>query len=118
MEFIEKSFGKVKIFHLSGKIMGGPETNTMCERLHELLATGVRFLVMDFQNVAWINSNGIGAIIACLRILRHQGGDLRFANLREATRNYFHITKLETVTKVFESVEEAVASFEKDNVSA
>jgi anti-anti-sigma factor len=66
---------------------------------------------MDFSGVHWINSLGIGAIIACLNALRQRGGDIRFANLHDATRQYFHISKLETVVKICDSVDEAVTSF-------
>jgi len=113
MEFSEDNFGQVKVFHLSGKIMGGAETQMMCNRLKELTASGTQSLVMDFQNVRWINSMGIGAIMVCLITLRSRGGDVRFANLQSAARHYFHLTKLETVVKVFDGVEEAVASFAK-----
>lgn len=111
MEFSEESLGAVKVLHLHGKIMGGPETQTLCHRLHELLAADQRFWVMDFQSVQWVNSSGIGAIIACLNALRERGGDIRFAHLQGLTRRYFHITKLETVTQSFDTVEQAAQSF-------
>jgi anti-sigma B factor antagonist len=113
MKFTEEAFGKVKVFRLSGKIMGGPEAQGMCDHLKELIAAGTQSLVMDFQDVRWINSSGIGAIIACLTTLRNRGGDIRFANLHDMAQHYFHLTKLETVVKVFDSVDEAVASFAK-----
>ncbi|MDZ7291187.1 MAG: STAS domain-containing protein [candidate division KSB1 bacterium] len=111
MEFTEETFGSVKVFHLHGKIMGGPGSQPLCDRLKELAPIGRQELVMDFQNVRWINSLGIGVIISCLTTLRHSGGDLRFANLHDATAHYFHLTKLETVVKIFDSVDAAVASF-------
>jgi anti-sigma B factor antagonist len=113
MELIEETVGGVKVFHLSGKIMGGPETQEMCDHLKELISTGVQSLVMDFQNVQWINSTGIGVIISCLTTLRNRGGDLRFANLHSATQRYFEITKLEQVVKKYDTVDEAVGSFVK-----
>ncbi|MCI0695433.1 STAS domain-containing protein [candidate division KSB1 bacterium] len=70
-----------------------------------------RMLVMDFRQVRWINSTGIGVIIACLNALRDRGGDIRFANLHDATQQYFHISKLETVVRVFDGIDKAVASF-------
>lgn len=118
MEFLEESVGAVKIFQLHGKIMGGPEMQTLCQRLHELLAGNERFWVMDFQNVQWINSSGIGAIIACLNALRERGGDIRFAHLHGSTLHYFHITKLETVTKSFDTVEQAAQSFATNLLAA
>jgi anti-sigma B factor antagonist len=111
MEFTEAAVGPVKVFHLGGKIMGDAKTQMLCDRLKELIDAGTRSLVMDFSGVHWINSLGIGAIIACLNALRQRGGDIRFANLHDATRQYFHISKLETVVKICDSVDEAVTSF-------
>jgi anti-sigma B factor antagonist len=91
MEFTEETSGRVRVFHLSGKIMGGPETQIICNHLKNLISEGTQCLVMNFQDVKWINSSGIGAIIACLTTLRKSGGDIRFANLKGAARNYFHI---------------------------
>ncbi len=111
MEFTEETVGPVKVFHMGGKIMGDAETQVLCNRLKESINAGTRTLVMNFRNVRWINSPGVGAIIACLNTLRQHGGDIRFANLHDATQQYFHISKLETVVKVFDSVDAAVASF-------
>lgn len=111
MKCIEETFGQVKVFHLGGKIMGDAKTQMLCDRLKELIDAGTRSLVMDFRSVRWINSLGIGAMIACLNTLRQRGGDIRFANLHDATRQYFHISKLETVVKICDSVDEAVTSF-------
>ena len=111
MEFTEDTIGSVKVFHLSGKIMGGPETEQMCDHFKGVISSGTQSLVMDFQNVQWINSTGIGIIISCLTTLRNRGCDVRFANLHSATKRYFEITRLEEIVKKYGSVDEAVASF-------
>ena len=113
MEFTEDTIGKIKIFYLKGKIMGDPASESMCEHLKQSIAAGMASLVMDFGRVRWINSHGIGMIIGCMTSLRNAGGDLRFANLQGATRHYFEITKLDTVIKIYDTVDEAVASFSK-----
>jgi len=111
MKFKEETFGNVQVLHLKGKIMGGPETKVMSERLADLMAGGTQFLVIDFHDVRWINSSGIGVIISCLTTLRDRGGDVRFANLHGETLQYVHIMNLEKVVKIFDSTDEAVASF-------
>ena len=111
MEFTEETYDNVKIFHLGGKIMGGPETQMMCNHLKELIEAGTQSLVMDFENVQWINSTGIGSIISCLTTLRNRGGDLRFANLHGASERYFEITKLEKIVKIYGKIDEAIESF-------
>jgi anti-sigma B factor antagonist len=118
MEYSQESFGEVKVFHLHGKIMGDATTQMLCSCLKDLIAAGTRSLVMDFQHVRWINSSGVGAIVACLNTLRQHGGDIRFANLQGTARQYFHISKLETVVKIFDSVDEAVASFASGKLAA
>ncbi len=90
--------------------MGGPETDKMCDHLKGAISSGTQSLVMDFQNVQWINSTDVGVIISCLTTLRNRGGDIRFANLHSATKKYFEITKLEEVVRQFNSVDEAVGS--------
>ena len=91
--------------------MGGPEIKMMSDRIRELSTQNTRFFVMNFRNVKLINSSGIGVIIACLTSLRNHGGDLRFANVQGASWKYFNITKLDTVIKMFSSVNEAVNSY-------
>jgi len=113
MEFTEEHQGEVIVFHLSGKFMGGPETQHLCARLKELVAADRRMLVMDFQDVRWINSLGVGTIIACLTTLRNRGGDIHFANLHHASAEYFHITKIESVVQIYQGVDAAVESFVK-----
>ena len=111
MGFEENTFGEVKVFHLGGKIMGGPETQEIRDRLKDLIDTGTQYLVMDFQDVQWINSTGVGVIISCLVTVRSRDGDVRFANLHDATEHYFQVMKLDQIVKHFESIDEAVASF-------
>lgn len=111
MGFAEETYGEVNIFHLSGKIMGGPETQEIRERLKALIESGMKSLVMDFQDVQWINSTGVGVIISCLVTLRNRDGDVRFANMHGPTRHYFHVMKLEQIVNIYDSIDEAVASF-------
>jgi hypothetical protein len=66
MEYTEETIGEVKVFHLRGKIMGDATTQALCGCLKDLIAAGTQSLVMDFRDVQWINSSGVGAMIACL----------------------------------------------------
>jgi anti-sigma B factor antagonist len=115
MKFEEETFGDVHVLHLQGKIMGGPETQIMRLRLEELIALDTHFLVIDFRNVKWINSTGIGAIINCLTALRKRGGDIRFANLHGETLLYIQVMNLGKVVKIFNTIDEAVASFSENS---
>lgn len=109
--FTEESLGTVKVLNLYGKMIGGDETDIMCNRIRELIEDNTKYFVMNFRNVKWINSTGIGSIIGCMTSLRNKGGDLRFSNVHEAASKYFRITKLDSIIKIYNNLNDAVESF-------
>ncbi|MFQ5629414.1 MAG: STAS domain-containing protein [bacterium] len=111
MKYHDEEIDGIIIVHLSGKIMGGPEMPDLCNTLKKQMKTGSKKILMDFRNVRWINSTGIGSILGCVTTLRKKGGDIRFASLSSAVKHYFHITKIDTVVEVYESIDDAVADF-------
>ncbi len=111
LNFSEESFGNVKVFVLEGKMTGGPAIKLFLNRIEELVSENINFFVMNFSNVKWINSEGLGSLIACLRIIRTSGGDVYFANLNNIVETYFRVSRLETVVKIFDNVTQAVDSF-------
>lgn len=111
MRFSERQKGQVTVLRLDGKIMGGPPTKALCNRIDELFKNNRLQLLLDFEKVQWINSAGIGTIVRCLNSIRSKGGDIRFANVHDSSARCFHITKIDTVVEMFGSVDEAIASF-------
>jgi len=111
LTYNEKSIGDIMVFHLDGKIMGCQTTLNLCKHIKDLLEEDKKHFVIDLEKVKWINSMGIGFMIACLTSSRNKGGDLRFSNVHDATKKYFTITKLDTVVKLFDTIDEAVNSF-------
>ena len=113
LNFSEQSFGDVLVFELDGKITGEPAIKLFLNRIEELVSENISFFVMNFSKVTWINSEGLGSLIACLRIIRKSGGDVYFANLNNVVETYFRVSRLETVVKIFDTVSQAVNSFGK-----
>ncbi len=107
----EEAFGDVRVFNLSGRITGGSESKFFIKRIEDLISENILHFVMNFKNVQWMNSDGIGSLIACLRIIRKSGGDLHFANINNVVEIYFRVSRLETVVKIFDNVPEAVKGF-------
>ena len=112
--FTEESLGTVKVLNLYGKMIGGEETDLMCNRIRELIEENTKYFVMNFRNVKWINSTGIGSIIGCMTSLRNKGGDLRFTNVHVAASKYFQITKLDSIIKIYNNLNDAVESYLSD----
>jgi len=101
----------VVIIELKGKIMGGPDATLLNDKLHELIDTGQNKVIVDLSKVNWMNSSGLGILIGGLTTLRNNEGDLKLSGITERIENLLIITKLITVFETFETLEEAVKSF-------
>ncbi len=111
MQIKHVTSGDVAVLHLQGKIMGGPDATSLHEKLHELIETGTRSVVIDLKDVDWMNSSGLGILIGGLSAIRKSGGDLRLASVTEKIEEVLRITKLDRVFDVYGSTEEAVTSY-------
>lgn len=94
------------------KLMGA-ESVELRENLQGLIDKGFRKVVIDCGRLKWANSSGIGTIISCYLSLRRLDGDLRLARPAGRVSFYLHIAKLDSIFAIYETIEEAVASFEE-----
>ena len=68
-------------------------------------------VVLDLGNVNFMDSSGLGAIVALRRRLSRSEGDLRLANITPQVRTVFELTRLHQAFEIYDTVEEAAASF-------
>jgi anti-sigma B factor antagonist len=99
--------GTIVILSLFGKIMGGPEATEINDRINQFIDEKKLKIVIDLQEVEWMNSSGLGILIGAVTLLKNNKGDLRLINVSERIRNLLKITKLETVLERCGSLEEA-----------
>jgi anti-sigma B factor antagonist len=112
MKLLEKEVEGIVVLELSGKIMGGPDATLLNDKLHELIETQRMKVVADLAKVNWMNSSGLGILIGGLTTMRNNGGDLRLANVTERIKSLLMITKLITVFNSYDSLEDAISSFD------
>jgi len=118
MKYFEKNVDGLPVFELEGKIMGGTECDELCHRMMDVIAAGQSNLVVDFEKVQWMNSAGIGMLIQCITRLRRDGGDLHFLGIHAKVGYYFRITKLDTVLKIYGSMNEVLKKLQLTNSSS
>lgn len=107
----EKIIGNVAVLMVSGKLMGGNETREVHEKVKSLINDGLKKVVIDLSKVKWLNSQGLGMLMACFTSLRNAGGDLRIAGATDRVNSLLMITKLITIFETFETADRAVATF-------
>ncbi len=111
MQISEKRQGDISVLTLKGKLMGGPETQAVHERIKELVEDKINKVVIDLGKVKWMNSSGLGMMMGALTTLKNANGELKLANVTDKVQSLFMITKLITIFQTYESVDEAIGSF-------
>jgi len=111
MRIKETMHAEVAVLALKGKLMGGPETTAIHDKVKDLVENKVNKIVIDLGKVKWMNSSGLGALMGSLTTARNSGGDVKLAKVTEKVKSLFMITKLITIFETFDGVDEAVQSY-------
>ena len=107
----EKDLADATIMVLTGRVTLGEESNQLRTALKDILGKGKTRLVLDLAEVSYIDSAGLGTLVAGYTTARNLGSTMKLANLTKKFHEQLNITKLVTVFEVYDSVEEAVKSF-------
>lgn len=111
LEIMEHDSGGVTILELSGRVTLGDASHQLRTRLKEVLSRGNKRMVLDLANVGYIDSAGLGTLVAGYTSARNEGATMKLANLTRKFHEQLNITKLVTVFEVYNTVDEAVKSF-------
>jgi anti-sigma B factor antagonist len=103
----------VAVVWLNGRIVLGEETIALREKVKGLLGEGKKKLVLNLNNVTFIDSAGIGALVAAYTSAKSIGATLRLCNLGSRTIELLQITRLVTVFEISNSEADAVSSFSR-----
>lgn len=101
--------GRLAILQPSGAL-----TAAVAERVrHEWLgwiqeADEVQTVILDMRRIGFVDSSGLGLLIAILKRLSQRGGDLKIAGLQDGVRVVFEITRTYKVFEIFDNVDEAI----------
>jgi len=104
--------GKIDILEFTGEISITGGTSELRDLFINRLDDGGRLFVFDLLGVAWLDSSGIGEIVACYKRARENGADVKLV-LKGKAHDLFTYCALDRVFEIFESLPSAVASFVK-----
>ena len=101
----------VTIVDCSGRITLGEGSVVMRDVVKDLLAKGNKKILLNLGDVNYIDSSGIGELVAAFTTVRNQGGELKLLNLTKKVHDLLQITKLYTVFDVKDDETSAVKAF-------
>jgi len=111
LRMTDREVNGVNVIDLEGRIVLGEESNSFREKVKSLLAAGRKNIVLNLANVSYIDSAGLGTLVATFHSARSQGATLKLANLGQKFKEVLQVTKLITVFDTYDNEAAAVQSF-------
>ena len=108
----ERQAGDVTILDLSGEVRIGEGSIALRDSIRKLGDAGKNKVLLNLAGVKYMDSTGIGELIANYTTIRRQGGQLKLLNLTDRIQNILVITKLLTVFDSYDNEAEALKSFQ------
>jgi anti-sigma B factor antagonist len=102
----------IVVVDCSGRIVFGEETSELRERVRALISPGSR-VVLNLGEVTYIDSGGLGTLVALYTTAQNSKASVKLANLTRRVDDLLQVTKLLTVFDVYDTEEAAVQSFRK-----
>ncbi|MFZ5432455.1 MAG: STAS domain-containing protein [Calditrichota bacterium] len=111
MEVTARTLGGIKIIALTGKILSSQDTAGMHNEVRLAVEADSIKVILDLSGLDWMNSTGLGALVAANGRLTGVGGELRLACPNDTITELLHLNKLDRVFEIYPDLESAIASF-------
>lgn len=79
--------------------------------IKQIMDSGHHRILIDLENMDYIDSSGLGFFIGTLKKLKEKGGALKLINLNSYIQGIFKLINLNYIIEIFEDQETAVAHF-------
>jgi anti-sigma B factor antagonist len=83
----------------------------------DLVRKGEKKILLNLGDTSYIDSSGIGELVAAFTSVRKQGGELKLLNLTRKVHDVLQITKLYTVFHILDDEAAAIAAFSSSESS-
>ncbi|HWC97902.1 MAG TPA: STAS domain-containing protein [Candidatus Sulfopaludibacter sp.] len=103
--------GDVAVVDLSGKITLGEGCGLVRGTIKDLVSAGHKNILLNVQNVGYIDSAGLGELVGSYATISNLGGQIKLLHVEGKVRDLLQVTKLYTVFIAFSDEAEALRSF-------
>lgn len=112
MNFVEQKIGDVLVVGVNLARATLQEADAFKQLLYRAMDNGERKIVVDFSQCDFVDSTFLGALVVSLKRMTQAGGDIKLVGFRPAVRSMMELTRMHKVFDCFETVQDAVKSFE------
>jgi anti-sigma B factor antagonist len=109
---IKPTHDDILVLNCAGRIVFGEESASLRDTVKKLLTSNKR-IVLNLAEITYIDSGGLGTLVALYITAKNGEGSIKLANLTPRVGDLLQVTKLLTVFEVYDSEEQAIDSFRK-----
>jgi anti-sigma B factor antagonist len=98
----------VVVVDMSGKLAAGEGALLLRDTVRRFSEDGSKKFLLNLGAVSYIDSAGLGELIATYTSLRNKGGDVKLLNLTKSAKDLLQMTKLLTVFDTYDDEGKAI----------
>ena len=117
LKIIERRVGPVAVLEIRGHLVADDGACRCLQQVSLLVIAGWLNVLVDLRNVSYMDSGGVGALVASFVHVTRRGGRLKLLCPSPRVSRVLDISRLSDVFEVFENEEDALRSFAPPSVS-
>ena len=111
MNLTIEHIGEVVVVGVQGDHLDMGNAETFVDTISPTLETATNIL-LDMRQLQFVDSAGLGALMACRRLLSSSGGELTLCGMSKKVRSVFDISRMHRLFRIAASLEEAMPTTE------
>lgn len=110
MKVKTEKIDNIAIVTLNGEVLDANTVSEFKNEISSILKTE-QYVIFDMNQVQFVDSSGVGAILSSLRTLNSEGGDLKICSLTKPVQALFELVRMHKIFDIFNTREEAIIAF-------
>lgn len=111
LKLTKRTVDGILAIECNGRIVFGEESSLLRDEVKKAIADGQKRIVLNLKEINYIDSGGLGTLVALHTTAHNAGGIIKLANLTKRVGDLMQVTKLLTVFDVRDSEYDALESF-------
>ena len=112
IKFEERTIGRVTVLDVVGRLTIDQAAEHLKDKINSLISQQRTQIVLNLKNVPYIDSGGLGQLVASYGSVMKAKGALKLLNVSSRNHDLLSITRLVTLFETFDSEADAVQSFQ------
>jgi len=111
LKIVERHVDDVTVLVLAGEMLVDDGDLAFRRHVHDLIDRGRVKILVNLANVTYVDSSGVGMMVAKMKTVRDRGGDLKLVHVTTRSQRILGTLKIQSIFEIFHDEASAVRSF-------